>query len=151
VVHLYGPVEGRRSDPGMLKDSQLIQRCAEHAFLEQPNGEREFLQLFGDAAYGLSRQMLSPFSGAGGRTEDERQWNECMGSVRVEVEHVFGIISKTWPFLNAWWKLQVYRSPVGLYYRVSVLLTNALNCFRPNHVSRSFDLRPPLVEEYFHN
>lgn len=151
VVHLYGPVEGRRADPGILNDSLLIERCTEHAFMDDEDGGRTNLQLFGDSAYGISQQMLSPYSGAGERTDDELEWNVRMGSVRVKVEHIFGIVTKTWPFLNAWWKMQVYRSPVGRYYRVGVLLANALNCFRPNQVSRAFNLPPPLVHEYFHD
>ena len=74
-----------------------------------------------------------------------------MGSVRIEVEHTFGIVSRTWPFLNAGWKMRLLSSPVGTYYRIGVLLTNAMNCIRPNQVSQVFDLPPPSLEVYFHN
>ncbi|KAJ6600829.1 hypothetical protein B0H10DRAFT_1887659, partial [Mycena sp. CBHHK59/15] len=43
-----------------------------------------------------------------------------MSAVRIEVEHGFGIVANLWPFLNAGWKMQLYSSPVGRYYRVAL-------------------------------
>ena len=68
----------------------------------------------------------------------------------LEVEHGFGIVQKLWPFLNAGWKMQLYSSPVGRYYRVGVLLANCMNCIRPNQVSQYFNCRPPFLEDYLH-
>lgn len=93
---------------------------------------------------------MSPFA-RNQRTEEELEWNVAMASVRIEVEHAFGGVVRAWPFLNAWWKHRVYSSPLGLYYRVGVLLTNALNCIRPNQTSQVFDCEPPTLEEYFHD
>ena len=59
-----------------------------------------------------------------------------MAVVRIEVEHGFGIVTNTWPFLNAGWKMHVYRSPVGRYYWVGVPFTNTLNCMRYNQVAQ---------------
>ena len=152
VAHLFGPIEGRRADPGILNESRVIEKCVAHAYLPGDGpAQRHFLQLFGDSAYGISQQMQSPFCGAGERTADESEWNMQMGSIRVEVEHMFGVVSQTWPFLNAWWKMQINRSPVGRYYRVGVLLTNAMNCLRPNQVSIAFNLKPPSLDTYFHD
>lgn len=147
--HLYGPVEGRRADTGILNESQLLGACEEHAYEEDEQGERRYFQLYGDAAYGISQVIVSPYSGPNGQTAEELEWNKYMGTVRIDVEHAFGIVSRTWPFLNAGWKMQLMSSPVGSYYRVGVLLTNAMNCLRPNQVSRAFDLKPPTLEDYF--
>lgn len=149
--HLYGPIEGRRADTGMLNESELLEACKEHAYMEDEQGDRQYFQLFGDAAYGISEVLLSPYSGQGERTEEETEWNKGMGTVRVDVEHAFGIVSRLWPFLNAGWKMRLLSSPVGCYYRVGVLLTNAMNCLHPNQVAQAFDLKPPSLEEYFHN
>ena len=149
--HLYGPIEGRRADTGMLNESKLIEACEEPAFTENGAGERQYLQIYGDSAYGLSRVLMSPYSGPGELSADELEWNRFMGSVRIEVEHTFGVVSRTWPFLNAGWKLRLLSSPVGTYYRVGVLLTNAMNCIRPNQISQVFNLDPPSLEEYFHD
>jgi hypothetical protein len=152
--HLFGPVEGRRNDNHLLAELKLLEKCAQYALRpgaddNTPIKDRYF-QLFGDPAYGVSPLMLSPFSGPGERTDDEAAWNAAMAAVRIEVEHGFGDITRQWPFLNAWWKHHVYSSPIGRYYRVAVLLTNALNCLRPNQTSTYFDCEPPLLEEYFH-
>jgi hypothetical protein len=73
-----------------------------------------------------------------------------MGSVQVSVENVFAIILANWPFLQAFWKHWVYTSPVGRYYHVGVLLTNAIGCSRPNQTSQHFQCSPPSVQEYFY-
>ncbi|KLO09136.1 hypothetical protein SCHPADRAFT_834370 [Schizopora paradoxa] len=148
-VHLSQPFEGRRADPGILRDTGLMDLCSQHAFAEI-DGIRRPLQLYGDAAYGLSDFILSPFCDPEQRSPEELEWNRAMGLVRIDVEHGFGIISQTWPFLNAGWKMKLYTSPVGRYYRVGVLLSNALNCLRPNQVSRAFNLPPPDLFDYFH-
>ena len=92
-------------------------------------------QMFGDPAYRVGQHIISPFAGMGDRTE-EKAWNAEMSGVWIEVEHGFGIVTNTWPFLNAGWKMRLYSSPVGRYYRVGVLLTNCINCFQPNQVSQ---------------
>jgi hypothetical protein len=78
--------------------------------------KKHYFQLFGDPAYGLSPQIQSPFSGPGERTEAEREWNHVMLQAWIAVEHGFGIISNTWPFLNAAWKMHLGALPVGQYY-----------------------------------
>lgn len=153
--HLFGPEEGRRNDNHLLTKSGLLDACTEHAVrpgtdMNTPAEER-FLQVFGDPAYGVSNQIISPYAGVGERTDEEKDWNVEMAAVRIEVEHGFGIVANTWPFLNAGWKMHVYRSPVGRYYRVGVLFTNALNCMRYNQVAQYFDCKPPELTEYFHN
>ena len=153
--HLFGPWEARRADSFLLDQSGLLEMCAEHAVRDGTNentpAEERFLQLFGDPAYGVSHQIVSPFAGPGVRTEEEKGWNEAMASVRIEVEHGFGIVSNTWPFLNAGWKMHIYSSPVGRYYRAGVLFTNAINCFRYNQVAQYFECQPPILFDYFHD
>nr|GAT45576.1 predicted protein [Mycena chlorophos] len=155
IGHLYGPMEGRRNDNALLAASELLQNCELHARKpgtddNTPAAERYF-QIFGDPAYGVSPLMLSPFSGAGERTEHEAAWNEAMAAVRIEVEHGFGGITANWPFLNGWWTHRIWQSPVGRHYRVGVLLTNALNCINPNQTSQYFKCEPPTLDEYFHD
>jgi hypothetical protein len=153
--HLFGPEPGRRNDCALLNESGLLDACAEHAVREGTDentpAEARFLQIFGDPAYGVNNQIISPFSGRGQRTEAELEWNAAMASVRIEVEHGFGIVSNTWPFLNASWKTRVGSSPVGRYYRVGILLTNALNCLHYNQISQYFECQPPNLFDYFHN
>jgi hypothetical protein len=56
--HLYGPVEGRRNDSFLLSESGLLANCEEYAVRDSTDEhtpmEDHYLQLFGDAAYGVS-------------------------------------------------------------------------------------------------
>ena len=155
IGHLYGPFEGRRHDNILHTESGLLDCLAQFAHQENTDEdtpiEERYFQISGDPAYGVGLNILSPFSGPGERTEEEKEWNAEMSAVRIEVEHGFGIVSNTWPFLNAAWKMQLYSSPVGRYYRVGVLLTNCLNCLRPNQVAQYFDCIPPELHEYLHH
>ena len=155
IGHLFGPMEGRRNDAYLLSESGILRKFAAFAFQEDmplnAPVEQCTFQVFGDPAYGLGPHIISPFSGARERTEEELEWNAQMSAVRIEVEHGFGIVSNLWPFLNAGWKMHLYSSPVGRYYRVGVLLTNGLNCLRPNQVAQYFNCFPPSLEDYFHD
>jgi hypothetical protein len=142
-----------------LTDSGLLDHLSQFAFREDvaedaPMEEHNF-HIFGDPAYGVGPHIMSPFSGLGEQTEEEQEWNSEMSAVRIEVEHGFGIVSNTWPFFNAGWnlKMHLYSSPVGRYYCVGVLLTNCLNCLRPNHwkVAQYFDCPPPMLIDYLHH
>lgn len=154
-AHLFGPEPGQHNNNFLLNKSQLIDTCAKFAVRdgtdEHTPAEARFLQIFGDPAYGISNQIISPFAGAGKRTETELEWNEAMASVRIEVEHGFGIVANKWPFLNAGWKMHLNSSPVGRYYRTGVLLSNALTCLNKNQVSRYFNCQPPELFNYFYD
>jgi hypothetical protein len=157
IGHLFGPVEGRRADPHLLTESGLLDRCIRWATrpgttAATPPALRHF-QLFGDAAYGVSNIMMSPFTTRFGRqpTPEQLAWNTAMSSVRIEVEHGFARVLALWPFLRCWWKMEALSSPVGRYYRVGVLLTNAFSCLEgQNQVSEHFNCPPPDLEEYLH-
>lgn len=149
--HLFGPIEGRHNDGWLLRESGLLDWCREHAHITMSDGHRKPLQVFGDPAYGVSEQILSPFSGVGERAPEEQAWNTDMSKVQIEVEHAFGILMNMWPVVNAWWKHKIFWTQPGTLYHVAVLLTNAHNCIHPNQISKSFKLDPPSVEEYFHD
>jgi hypothetical protein len=155
IAHLFGPWEGRNADTKLLAESLLLDKCRQYAVCpgtnEQTLPQDRYYQLFGDAAYRVSPLMMSPFASRGVRTPDELAWNKVMSSVRIEVEHGFGIVVNLWPFLNGFWKLCLFSSPVERYYCVGVLLTNARNCLHPNQVSMYFDCEPPTLSEYFHD
>ena len=155
IGHLYGPFEGRRHDSILLTECGLLERLAEFAYPENPSEdlpiEEQTYQLYGDPAYGVGPHIISPFSGAGQRTPEQMEWNASMSALHIEVEHGFAVVVNTWPFLNVGWKMRLYSSPVGRYYRVGVLLTNRLNCLHPGQVSTYFDCRPPTLREYLHD
>lgn len=74
--HLYGLIEGQHNDALALDESGLVDECALYARClgggegdveaSAVNGadtfeEVHYLQLFGDPAYGLNKQIISPF------------------------------------------------------------------------------------------
>ena len=70
--HIFGPIEGRHNDGWLLRESTILDWCREHAYTTTDDGHRTPLQIFGDPAYGVSEQILSPFSGVGDRTSHQQ-------------------------------------------------------------------------------
>lgn len=105
VGHLYGPFEGWRNDNFLLTESELLDCLAHFAHRSGTNKntpvEDQYLQIFSDPAYQNGPHIMSPFVGAGKRSDARKEWNAEMSAVYIEVEHGFGIVSNTWPFLNA--------------------------------------------------
>ena len=60
IAKLYGPVEGRRYDSGMLGDSGLF--CDLQQYAHGPNNNIPCL--YGDPAYPLRPQLMGLFQGA---------------------------------------------------------------------------------------
>ena len=70
IANLFGPVERRRHDSGMLGNSGLLRELQQHA--HGPNGY--ILCIYGDPAYSL-RQLMGPFRGAA-TTQLRNAWNK---------------------------------------------------------------------------
>ncbi|XP_048583759.1 uncharacterized protein LOC125563069 [Nematostella vectensis] len=118
VANMYGPVEGRKHDSGMLKDSGLLQSLQQHAF--GPTGQP--MALYGDPAYPLRVHLQVPFrNGTGGLTPDMEAFNEGMSAVRSSVEWLFGDILKSFKFLDFKKNLKISLSSVGKMYLVSAI------------------------------
>ncbi|KAJ3716706.1 hypothetical protein C8R42DRAFT_588463 [Lentinula raphanica] len=133
----------------MSKSSQIHADQASSKPFRHLDLAHNFL-IFGDPAYGYGPHLASPFSDDN-LTEQQKAWNYAMSQCRIEVEHGFGVIVTLWPFLNNWRKMLLLQTPVGRFYRVGVLLANALNCLRPNQVSQAFNCLPPTLDQYFHD
>lgn len=148
IAHLHGPEEGRRNDNYLLKSSDLLSRSRAHAYVEETDGSKRQFQVYGDLAYGFSTLLQSPF--AGNLSQREQDFNSMMARIWIKVEHGFGLVVNNWPFLHMTYKHELLLSPVGRYYCMGVLLTNALNCLHPNEISQAFDFPPPSLKTYFH-
>ena len=57
IGNLYGPVEGRRQDVGMLKDTGLLNDLPRVGF----NTRGDALCLYGDTAYPLRPNLMRPY------------------------------------------------------------------------------------------
>ena len=82
IANLFGPVEGRRHDSGMLAMSGLLDQLEQHSFT--PDGQP--LCIYGDPAYPLRVFLQCPFARRPDFTAQEQAFNESMSRVRVSVE-----------------------------------------------------------------
>ena len=144
ITNMYGPVEGKRHDSGMLADSGLLNMLQQHSF--DTNGNP--LCIYGDPAYPLRVHLQAGFRGAN-LSAQQKEWNKSMSQVRVSVEWIFGDILNFFKFLDFKKNFKIGLSAVGKIYIVCALLSNARNCLYGSQTSTYFGLEPPLLEEYF--
>ena len=121
TAHMFGPLEGRRHDAFMLSESGLPNKLRS---FNGPCGDPYVL--YGDPAYGVSRNNLSPFRSQN-LTPAQQEFNKNMSAVRVTVEWAFGKILQYFPYLDIK-KDQKVLQPNGKYYLVGNLLTNFHTC-----------------------
>ena len=144
IAHLFGPVEGRRHDCYLLRESGLLQQLEEHSVDEDGNT----LCIYGDPAYPLRPHLQCPFKG-NQLTEVQNHFNQSMSAVRVTVEWSFGDIINNFKSIDFKKNQKVCLSNVGRMYKVAGIFTNAHTCLYGNATSRFFGLIPPSLEEYF--
>jgi len=90
IAHIYGPIEGRRHDCALLKLSLLCECLKAHP-------EFENFVIYGDPAYPVSSQFISPFKGAH-LTADMAEFNKRMAGSRIAVEWGFSEILRNWTY-----------------------------------------------------
>ena len=123
IANLFGPVEGKRHDSGLLAISGLLPKLQQYSY--DVNGNP--LCIYGDPAYPLHVHLQGPFKGAG-RTPREKMFKTSMSRVRVVVEWVFGDIInyfkffdfkknlKVGPSARSWENVHKLRSPTKCTY-----------------------------------
>ena len=144
IAHMFGPIEGRRHDAHMLRESGLLDKLRP---LTRPNGDPYVL--YGDPAYGVSRNIISPFRGQ--LTASEMEFNKSMSAVRVSVEWNFGKVTQLFAFLDFKKNLKILLQPVAKCYLVGALLTNCHSCLYGSQTSTFFDVHAPNLEVYLSN
>lgn len=126
----------------MLKVSGLAEKLRR---FQRPNGEPYII--YGDLAYGLTRNILAPFRGVR-LTDDQQEFNSRMSKLRVLVEWGFGKICQLFASLDFKKNLKILLQPIGKYYLVADVLANCHTCFYESQKSAFFGLDPPELEEY---
>ena len=109
IANLFGPIEGRRHDSGMLRDSNLLDELSLFSF----STIREPLCICGDSAYPLRFHLQGPFRRGVQLTQEQLAYNTAMSKLRVAVEWVFGDIKTYFAFLDFKKKLKIGLSAVG--------------------------------------
>jgi len=144
IAHLSGPWNGTRHDAGMFHESGVDRIIGRHLNIEEVQ-----YYIYGDLAYPLSEFLITPFKDTH-LSDDQREFNKRMSSVRESVEWGFQKIISLFAFLDFKKNLKLHLQPVGKYYLVGALLTNCHTCFNNSQVSSYFGIAPPSLSEYLH-
>jgi len=144
IANMFGPMEGRRHDCALLRESGLLQDLQVHSIDQFGRN----LCIYGDPAYPIRPQLMCPFRGAR-ITNEQQEFNRSMSKVRISVEWIFGDILNYFKFLDFKKNLKIGLSAVGKMYLVCALLHNARACLYQNSTSTFFNVEPPSLEEYF--
>ena len=142
IAHLFGPIEGRRHDAFMLGESGL-----NHILQRFRKSDGEPYNIYGDPAYGITRNILAPFSGAR-LTADQQEFNSQMSKVRCSVEWGFGKIIQNFAYLDFKKKLKglvATSCKILCCWSSTDKLSYMLICVP------FFNLDPPSLETYLRN
>jgi hypothetical protein len=139
-AQLYGPVEARRHDVILLKDSGLVE-------LFENSPALAGYHLFGDMGYTNNSWILSPYKGIN-LDGNQAMWNKLCRHVRIVVEWGFGNLQKKWAHLAFKPGMKVFLVPTSKMYLAAAFLCNIHNSLHPNQVAQYFELPPPPLEEY---
>lgn len=160
ISHFFGPVDGRRNDAFLWTDSEILAKLERNAHTTTGRA----LQIYGDPAYRVNRYLISPYQGAQ-ITRDQELWNKQMSQLRIVVEWVFKEVVTTFAFVDYPKNQKHLLQPVGLQFRVAVLLHNAHVILHKPQIAQYFDIEgighrvyieeqliePPTLASYFHN
>ena len=142
---MFSPIETRRHDAIIVAVSGLSNKLQRFQTL---TGEPYVI--YGNPAYGLSHNILSPFRGAH-LTDDQQELNRRMSKVRTSVEWDFGKICQTFAFLDFKNNLKLLLQTIGRYDLVAAILINSHTHLYGSQTSMYFDLDPPSIERYLSN
>lgn len=142
IVHMFGPIEGRRHDSHMLRLSALLLELQQ--FSRDDNGA--IFYIYGDPAYPLSEYLMCGFKPA--VTPEEMEFNTKMSTVRESVEWGFQKVQMLWGYVDFRRKMKVFQVPVSTLYTTATLFTNIHTCLYGAQTSQYFNLDPPTLDQY---
>ena len=145
IVHAHGPVDGRRHDTTILRESGL----AAGQFGLTSNGVD--YMIYCDSAYALTRNMVKPFYRPRPGSAQARV-NTTMARARtVASECGYATITNMWQTLDFARQQRIFWTRPADMYLVAILLTNMRLCLRRfNQMSEFFNISDtcPTLEEY---
>ena len=92
IIHLFGPVSGRRHDMFLLGESQIKDILEEHAVDQDGH-----FYVYGDPAYTLSPVLLAPYRNPRG---NQQTFNSRMSKIRSSVEWGFNKVVRYFAFVD---------------------------------------------------
>jgi hypothetical protein len=143
-LQLAGPWAGARHDQHMVNSSGLVDYIVQ---LPRRHDGALFV-VYGDQGYASGPGIETPYFDDAVNAA-HAAYNDAMSSSRICVEWAFGGILQSWAH-NAFTPTQqlISNRKVGQVYQVAGLLSNFMNCLRPNLTSQYFRVPPPVLEVY---
>lgn len=135
ILHLSDPYPGKRHDAFILRDTRI---------LDQLNRYCSQFCVYGDEGYPLRMQLIRP-----NLTEEQHRFNTKMSKLRICVEWSFGKIVQQFAFIDFKKNQKLFLQPVGKFYILAALLTNAHTCFYGSVTSSYFNIESPNIFDYF--
>lgn len=143
IFALHGPVEGRRHDLTLLRQSGWEGQLSD---ILQVNGDQFYV--YADSAYMLRPYMIVPYCAMGASVE-QMAFNAAMSSVRVAVEWNYKDLKQVWATNDYARLLKVRKAPVAILYKASALLLNMRTClYKGGQVGSYFAVEAPSWHEY---
>lgn len=106
--------------------------------------------IYGDAAYNIKPWILMPFVGDN-LTDDQKNFNACMSSVKVAVEISFEEAIQYWTSQDVSKRFKVRHALVGLLYQCSALLWNLRVCsYGCSQIAQQFQVSHRSIDECLH-
>ena len=145
IRHMAGPYPGSRHDMFALHQSEVIPNWIAK-FPRRGDGVPHII--YADQGYCVMPGIETPYADGDFNYEHEA-YNQAMASARISVEWEFGAILQNWAALDFKRMQQLLSNrKIGQTYVVAALLTNIVNCLRPNITSKYFKCNPPSLQEY---
>lgn len=132
IVHAYGPVDGRRHDTTVLRQSGL--GAAQHQL--SVNGVDYCI--YADSAYARTRNMQKPFRNPP-VASPQAQVNTVMARARTTAsECAFSYVSNMWQAVDFVRQQKIFWTrPADTYY-LAILLSNIRTCLRRYNIASEF-------------
>jgi hypothetical protein len=143
IVDCSGPHSGRRHDQRMFRDSNINDRIRD----VQLGNEVQYL-VYADKGYTDTTHCVAAYHGAV-LTAAQVQVNGVLTHARVTVEWCFGKVTERERYVDFHRTQQLQLQPVGKYYRLCTVLTNAHTCLYGSQTGLHFGLTAPSLNDYF--
>ncbi|CAN0452656.1 unnamed protein product, partial [Scytosiphon promiscuus] len=145
IGDVSGPVPGGSDPSDLPRKSELNDRLA-----AVQRGRPFRGRVYGNSACVNMSHVGCDFHGDN-LTIGQSAYNADMSTVRLDAVGQLGNITQMFPFMDVQHNHQVMLSPVGKYYTIAALLTNAHTTCYGCPTSTHFGMAPPTLEEYFNN
>lgn len=147
ISHMSNAEPGNTHDFRIYENSGLREILDVHAFDEN----NEPLAIFGDAAYHIERHVMTGYPESNEMTVFQSRFNKAMAQQRVAAEMALGKVVQLFSSFNFADNLRVRSTPVAVYFKVAVLLTNLHTCYNGSTVCSHFDMSAPRALEYMND